>query len=159
MPAFAAPSLQRPVPLQRQLQRQQQHRARAPAAAAPARAAAIGEGARVRVAAPVTVFHLPKFKEGLQLQGLEGEVQANVGEFQGATLSANLPLRVALAARDAEGKEVKVVAHLVGGWVGGRGVCARVRAGVGVGGVQGLRAATNRTHRTPLHPTTHPPAG
>lgn len=73
------------------------------------------EGVRVRVTAPVKVFHVGKFKSGLDLQGMEGVVQADVSQYKGLTLSANLPWKVQFQAPGPEGKPVKVIAHLVSG--------------------------------------------
>ena len=63
---------------------------------------------------PVTVFHAPKHKPGLKLEGMEGTVSAIVKEHKGKELSANLPVRVQfeLPAKDG-GKETKLIAHLV----------------------------------------------
>jgi hypothetical protein len=71
-------------------------------------------GTRVKVSAPVKIFHVGKFKEGLDLQGLEGVVQADARQFKGMELSATLPWKVQfeVAAPDG-GKPVKVIAHLV----------------------------------------------
>ena len=62
----------------------------------------------------VKVFHSPKHKPGLSLEGMEGTVTAIVKEHKGKELSANLPIRVqfALPATDG-GKETKLIAHLV----------------------------------------------
>ena len=63
---------------------------------------------------PITVFHSPKHKPGLELEGMEGTVSAVVKEHKGKELSANLPVRVQfeLPAKDG-GKETKLIAHLV----------------------------------------------
>lgn len=75
-------------------------------AARPARAAAgqvvaaVVDGARVRVTAPIKVYHVGKFKGGLELQGLEATVvQADVRNYKHHDgnqheLSANLPIKV-----------------------------------------------------------------
>lgn len=63
-------------------------------------AAAITDGARVRVKAPVKVFHSGKFKGGLDLQGKEATViQADVRNYRHHdgkehVLSANLTVKV-----------------------------------------------------------------
>ncbi|KAL4457686.1 hypothetical protein ABPG75_012551 [Micractinium tetrahymenae] len=82
--------------------------------------AALSEGSRVRVTAPVKVFHVPKYKAGLDLQGKEGTVvQANVCDYKHHDgkqhqLSANLPVKVQFLVPppSGEGKEIKVLAHL-----------------------------------------------
>lgn len=71
----------------------------------------------MRVTAPVKVYHVGKFKAGLDLQGMEGVVQADVRQYKGLELSATLPWKVQFEAQDADGKAVKVIAHLVRrGW-------------------------------------------
>lgn len=82
--------------------------------------AALSEGSRVRVTAPIKVFHAPKYKAGLDLQGKEGVVvQPNVCDYkhhdgQKHQLSANLPVKVQFLVPppSGEGKEIKVLAHL-----------------------------------------------
>ena len=71
------------------------------------------EGARVRVVSPVRVFHVGKFKAGLELEGMEGTVISDVREFKGMQLSATHPWKVQFEAKDGDGKAVKVLAHLV----------------------------------------------
>lgn len=70
-------------------------------------------GAKVKVVAPITVYHVGKFKGGLNLEGKEGVVVQNVSDYQGQTLSANLPWKVEFQVPGPEGKNVKVLAHLV----------------------------------------------
>ena len=71
-------------------------------------------GARIRVSQEVKVFHAPKHKSGLSLEGMEGTVTAVVKEHKGKELSANLPIRVQFALPAADGrKETKLIAHLV----------------------------------------------
>ena len=63
---------------------------------------------------PVTVFHAPKHKSGISLEGMEGTVTAVIKEHKGKELSANLPIRVQFALpADDSGKEAKLIAHLV----------------------------------------------
>lgn len=71
------------------------------------------EGARVRVKSSVKVYHVGKFRDGLDLQGMEGAVLEDVRNFKGTELSANLPWKVQFEAKDGDGKAVKVIAHLV----------------------------------------------
>lgn len=73
----------------------------------------IKEGAKVRVTAPIEVYHVGKFKDGLKLQGLEGTVVQNVTQYNGIELSANLPWKVQFEVPAGDGKPVKVLAHLV----------------------------------------------
>lgn len=70
------------------------------------------QGAKVRVTSPVKVYHVGKFKEGLELQGMEGVVQGDARKGDGIELSATLPWKVQFAAPGPDGKEVKVIAHL-----------------------------------------------
>ena len=70
-------------------------------------------GAKVRVASAVKVYHVGKFKDGLDLQGMEGIVQSDAREYNGMQLSATLPWKVQFEAPGPDGKAVKVIAHLV----------------------------------------------
>lgn len=93
-------------------------------------------GTKVRVAAPVLVFHVPKNPQGVQLQGMEGEVEKCVALYtdkQGKShvLSPNFPYLVKLSTQ-IEGKDVNFKAHLVSVGSGGRCVCADVSASVSV---------------------------
>lgn len=73
---------------------------------------AFAEGARVRVTAPVKVYHVPKVPE-VQLEGMEGTVKKIAALHKGALLSANLQYRVQFEAPvGEEGKAVKFFAHL-----------------------------------------------
>lgn len=62
--------------------------------------AKLAEGARIKVTAPIKVYHVGKFKSGLELQGLEAVVvQPDVRDFKYKDgkqheLSANLPVKV-----------------------------------------------------------------
>ncbi|KAI3436639.1 hypothetical protein D9Q98_006055 [Chlorella vulgaris] len=87
--------------------------------AAPPVAAQLAEGARIKVTAPIKVYHVGKFKAGLDLEGMEGVVlQPNVGDFKHQDgkqheLSATLPVKVQFAVPAPDGgKDVKVIAHL-----------------------------------------------
>lgn len=71
-------------------------------------------GARVRVKAPVKVYHVPKVPE-LELKGMEGEIKQYVGLWKGKRISANLPFRVEFVLPEGvEGRPgpLKFVAHL-----------------------------------------------
>jgi hypothetical protein len=78
--------------------------------------AALTEGQKVKVKSPVKVYHVGKFKGGLELQGMEGTVVADVRDYQGIRLSANLPIKVQFGPAGPDGKPVKVLAHLVS-WI------------------------------------------
>ncbi|XP_030551106.2 ferredoxin-thioredoxin reductase, variable chain-like [Rhodamnia argentea] len=68
-------------------------------------------GLRVRVKAPVRVYHVPRVAE-LELSGMEGEVKQNLLFWRGKSLTANRPFKVEFV-RDVEGRGlVKFVAHL-----------------------------------------------
>lgn len=54
-----------------------------------------------------------KFKEGLDLEGKEGEVLSDVSQFKGKVLSSTLPYRIQFMIPHEEAGEVKVIAHLV----------------------------------------------
>lgn len=87
-----------------------------PAAVRPRRGVAVSAelqpGSKVRVVKPVTVF-AGKFKDGLNLEGMEGEAVENVALFKGEVLSANLPWKVRFDPAGPDGKPVKVIVHLV----------------------------------------------
>ncbi|OWM72629.1 ferredoxin-thioredoxin reductase, variable chain-like [Punica granatum] len=68
-------------------------------------------GARVRVTAPVKVYHVPRVPE-VDLTGMEGVLKQNVAIWKGKRVSANLPLKVEFV-KDIEGRgPVKFFAHL-----------------------------------------------
>jgi hypothetical protein len=73
--------------------------------------ASISTGAKVKVTKSVKVFHVGKFKEGLDLEGLTGTVVENVQVYEGKELSANLPWKVEFSV-DGGDKPVRVLAHL-----------------------------------------------
>ena len=72
----------------------------------------LAEGTRVRVKQSIMVYHAPKRKEGLDLEGMEGEVLAYVDDYKGKKLSSNLPVKVRFLL-DNDGKETKFFSHLV----------------------------------------------
>jgi hypothetical protein len=92
--------------------------------AAPLAVAQLAEGSRVKVTAPVKIYHVPKYKEGLDLQGMEGTVlQPNVCDYKHHDgkkhdLSATLPVKCQfLVPPPGGGKDLKVLVHLVRqGW-------------------------------------------
>ena len=71
------------------------------------------EGAKVRVKSSLKVYHVGKFKEGLELQGMEGVVKGDARQHKGMELSATLPWKIQFEAKAEDGKPVKVIAHLV----------------------------------------------
>lgn len=71
-------------------------------------------GSRVRVKAPLKVYHIPKVPE-LELEGMEGVIKQYVGLWKGKSISANLPFKVEFVLPDGvEGRPgpLKFVAHL-----------------------------------------------
>ncbi|KAK4784857.1 hypothetical protein SAY86_019225 [Trapa natans] len=68
-------------------------------------------GARVRVKAPLKVYHVPRVPE-IDLMGLEGMLKQYVAVWKGKRVSANLPFKVEFV-KDIEGRgPVKFFAHL-----------------------------------------------
>ncbi|KAJ4838559.1 hypothetical protein Tsubulata_024643, partial [Turnera subulata] len=51
-------------------------------------------GARIKVTAPVKVYHVAKLGEEVDLCGMEGAVKQYVGLWKGKRISANLPFKV-----------------------------------------------------------------
>ncbi|EFN58845.1 hypothetical protein CHLNCDRAFT_140698 [Chlorella variabilis] len=93
--------------------------------AAPPTTAQLAEGARVKVKAPVKVYHVGKYKAGLELEGMEGTVvQPNVCDYKHHDgkkhdLSATLPVKVQFMVPAPDGgKDVKVLVHLVSSLAG-----------------------------------------
>jgi len=71
-------------------------------------------GQKVKVKAPITVFHVPKTKgAATQLQGLTGTVAALADvHTDGTLLSCTMPLKVELSVSAPDGAPVKFMAHL-----------------------------------------------
>ncbi|XP_057513111.1 ferredoxin-thioredoxin reductase, variable chain-like [Actinidia eriantha] len=68
-------------------------------------------GARVRVTAPLKVYHVPRVPE-IDLTGKEGVLKQNVTVWKGKRISANLPFKVEFV-EEVEGRgRVKFLAHL-----------------------------------------------
>ncbi|KAH8501849.1 hypothetical protein H0E87_016574 [Populus deltoides] len=65
-------------------------------------------GARVRVKAPVKVYHVPRVAEEVDLCGLDGEVKQYVSQWKGRRVSANLPCKTQFV----HSGGVKFFAHL-----------------------------------------------
>ncbi|XP_020146909.1 ferredoxin-thioredoxin reductase, variable chain [Aegilops tauschii subsp. strangulata] len=75
-------------------------------------AAAPKLGKRVRVTAPVRVYHVPKAPD-LDLRGREGVVKQYVGVWKGKRITANRPFRVEFQLKlDGQDKPVRFFAHL-----------------------------------------------
>ncbi|PKU70469.1 ferredoxin-thioredoxin reductase, variable chain-like [Dendrobium catenatum] len=74
--------------------------------------AAVKIGARIRVKAPVKVFHVAK-APGLDLCGMEGVIRQYVGFYKGKRVSANLPYKIEfLLPVEGNEKPIKFFAHL-----------------------------------------------
>ncbi|XP_047069352.1 ferredoxin-thioredoxin reductase, variable chain-like [Lolium rigidum] len=75
-------------------------------------AAAPKIGKRVRVTAPVRVYHVPKAPD-LDLRGMEGVVKQYVGVWKGKRITANRPFRVEFELKlDGQDKPVRFFVHL-----------------------------------------------
>ncbi|KAK1618379.1 hypothetical protein QYE76_023896 [Lolium multiflorum] len=69
-------------------------------------------GRRVRVTAPLRVYHVVKAPD-LDVQGLEGVIKQYVGVWKGKRITANFPFKVEFqVAVDAQPKPVKLFVHL-----------------------------------------------
>jgi Ferredoxin thioredoxin reductase variable alpha chain len=67
---------------------------------------------QVKVKDDLTVYHVPGFKQGLELKGKEGIVDKNVTMFNGIKLSPNMPWKVQFEAEN-KGKTKKFFVHMV----------------------------------------------
>ncbi|XP_047077319.1 ferredoxin-thioredoxin reductase, variable chain-like [Lolium rigidum] len=69
-------------------------------------------GRRVRVTAPLRVYHVVKAPD-LDVQGLEGVIKQYVGVWKGKRITANFPFKVEFqVAVDTQPKPVKLFVHL-----------------------------------------------
>uniref|UniRef100_A0ACD5UTW9 Uncharacterized protein n=1 Tax=Avena sativa TaxID=4498 RepID=A0ACD5UTW9_AVESA len=69
-------------------------------------------GKRVRVTAPVRVYHVSKAPD-LDLRGMEGVVKQYVGVWKGKRITANRPFRVQFELKlDGQDKPVRFFVHL-----------------------------------------------
>ncbi|XP_020585123.1 ferredoxin-thioredoxin reductase, variable chain, chloroplastic-like [Phalaenopsis equestris] len=69
-------------------------------------------GAKIRVTAPIKVYHVMKVPE-LDLCGMEGVIKQYVGVWKGKRLSANFPFKVEFfVSLEGQEKPVKFVVHL-----------------------------------------------
>ncbi len=59
------------------------------------------------------IYHVPKHAEGLQLQGMEGEVVKDASQYKGKVLSPNFPIVVKFLKNFDGTKDVKFNVHLV----------------------------------------------
>lgn len=69
-------------------------------------------GMKVKVTKPIKMYSVPKHPEGLDIEGMEGEVFKDVSTHKGKVLSAGRPIVVKFV-KDFDGKAVKFQAHLV----------------------------------------------
>eukprot|EP00983_Pelagomonas_calceolata_P113782 1160021-Pelagomonas_calceolata.AAC.3 len=79
-------------------------------------------GTKVKVKESIKVYHVPKQPQGVDLQGMQGEIEKNVALYtdkQGKShvLSPNFPYIVKLQAQ-IEGKDITIKAHLVSAFGG-----------------------------------------
>lgn len=69
-------------------------------------------GRRVRVTAPLRVYHVVKAPD-LDIQGMEGVIKQYVGVWKGKRITANFPFKVEFQlAVDTQPKPVKLFVHL-----------------------------------------------
>ena len=68
---------------------------------------------QVKVKDEVKVWHVPGFKAGIDMAGMEGTVQENVTMYKGVKLSPNLPWKVAFEVEGKNGKPKKFFVHMV----------------------------------------------
>ena len=68
----------------------------------------------MRVSQSITVYHIPKRKDGFDIKGMEGTVVSNVRFVSGIELSPNFPWKVQFEKESEEGKRPsKFFVHLV----------------------------------------------
>eukprot|EP00892_Ulva_mutabilis_P007681 jgi/Ulvmu1/5285/UM022_0079.1 len=73
--------------------------------------AAFETGDKVKVKVDMKVYHVPGFKEGLEIKDKEGTIDANITEFKGVSLSPNYPWKIKID-YEASGKPKKFFVHL-----------------------------------------------
>ncbi|GMH42410.1 hypothetical protein BSKO_10329 [Bryopsis sp. KO-2023] len=71
----------------------------------------LAPGVQVRVKSSVIVYHVPK-TDTLDLEGLEGEISADMRQVKGTDLTANMPWKVKFEREGDNGKASKFFAHL-----------------------------------------------
>lgn len=67
---------------------------------------------QVKVKVDMKVYHVPGFKEGMDIKDKQGTVDKNVTEFKGVTLSPNYPWKIRFD-YEADDKPKKFFVHLV----------------------------------------------
>ncbi|DBB14869.1 TPA: hypothetical protein ACH3X3_004472 [Trebouxia sp. C0006] len=72
-------------------------------------------GDKLKVKESRIIYHSPKHKEGLDLNGMEGELMEVIEKYQGKQLSANLPYKTLFMIPKDDGKDQKLIAHLAAG--------------------------------------------
>ncbi|CAG9460854.1 unnamed protein product [Pedinophyceae sp. YPF-701] len=71
-------------------------------------------GAKVKVTAPITVYHVPKNKDGIMIEGMVGEVADDVSEYKGKKLSATFPVKVKFTKDNgADAKPTTFMVHMI----------------------------------------------
>ena len=68
-------------------------------------------GDKVKVTSPITMYHVPKNKQGIALEGMTGEVVEDVTTYKGQELSATQPFVVAFEIPNEGGKPTKFKGH------------------------------------------------
>lgn len=68
---------------------------------------------QVKVKEEFKVWHVPGFKEGIDMAGMEGVVQKDVTMYNGVKLSPNLPWKVQFEVEGKNGKAKKFFVHMV----------------------------------------------
>eukprot|EP00210_Caulerpa_lentillifera_P005661 g5414.t1 len=75
--------------------------------------ASLKAGLRVRVVTSIVVYHVPKSKQGLDLEGMEGDLIADVRHVAGQELTPNYPWKVQFQRIPPDGgKPSKFFVHL-----------------------------------------------
>lgn len=66
----------------------------------------------MKVKVDFKVFHVPGFKDGMEIKDKEGTIDSNITDYQGISLSPNYPWKVRID-YEAKGKPKKFFVHLV----------------------------------------------
>lgn len=75
----------------------------------------IKAGDKLKVNASRLVYHAPKHKDGLDINGMEGTLVEVIEKYQGKTLSANLPYKTQFMIPKDDGRDMKLIVHLAAG--------------------------------------------
>lgn len=76
--------------------------------------ASLKPGLRVRVVKSIMVYHVPKLKQGLDIEGMEGDLVSDVRQYKGQELTPNFSWKVQFQRTSPDGgKPSKFFAHLV----------------------------------------------